>query len=495
MTASSHIVAARPTARRRGGRFAAEHLSEDTGLLLDRSACTTASAAYAESLSRALNRTVSGDTDDRWMGQAAMTREITVFLDGACGPEDVDAEALARQTWITMNVDTGLSSKRADLDWDQAHEVDPMMIRTRRAVGRALERVPAPILGAPASTGIVDALPWPVPDLSAEQQRATGLPADFAEAFDRHFAQAAEVLDRHVGRTEDAVSELTLKRDDALTRLAKRFRVSETIRTGLPASPGAHDPRASWVLDDGDAGLITITYFSWRDSQWDGGHWAEGPSLSSKRKAAATHAGDAWRAEQAAQRVEMLSDIRAGLVAPWNFLPSTRRQENSARNVIGAIGRETRQIEARDRVRRETTWALKYAGMSEQQIADEFLDQYAEAEVTDRWTGELKKAWLPRGKSPYQFPPTTREYLEDRARRYAARYTQAVQERSTLSHTAKEDQARRAELEDQARYYRQSAGWPAGDLSPLQRRDGSWAFLLQSGHGAREWGREAVPAR
>lgn len=93
------------------------------------------------------------------------------------------------------------------------------------ALGVAVERTSEGQQDHPArpSRGIIDGLPYQVPDLSEHQQKLTGLPADFTDAFDEHFTGATEALRRHQGDLDAVVTDQDQARLASLKALERSY--------------------------------------------------------------------------------------------------------------------------------------------------------------------------------------------------------------------------------------------------------------------------------
>lgn len=129
------------------------------------------------------------------------------------------------------------------------------------------------------SSGIVEALPYEVPDLSERQQDKTGLPANFAQAFDTHFADAVQALDDAGGDTERAKQTLIESRDAGLKDLEAAFPQA----TGpIAASDEAVDGDGWYLSSPADSDATVISYIVRAHDADEGNYDIDGPDLTTK---------------------------------------------------------------------------------------------------------------------------------------------------------------------------------------------------------------------
>ncbi|XKH58406.1 hypothetical protein LG293_17420 (plasmid) [Citricoccus nitrophenolicus] len=481
-----------------GGQFATETKSELHGIVLTNPASTSEPV---------IETTGPASDDERLCDQTSFAAVVTqpALIDGVQGTihaayEAVDygPVAVERTTYLSREDllaghATGSPEKLlAGATKDYAYETIFSLVDEQVANGIQVDfsgtpENPKPETAAdPAapSAGIVDALPWPVPDLSAEQQEKTGLPADFTAAFDTYFAEAHDVLDRHEGRANDAVAELKADRDEALKKLIRSFPGASinTIRTDLPDRPD-HRSTDCWQLDEPtDAKTTSITYMSGHDDEWMGNYWHEGPTLSTKGKVARQHADAARGADETIHRIGQLQRVRSGEDAAWNFLPATYPQEARSKNVPEQNSYELSDIRRREEARKRTDWAVEHEGKSQDDLRQEFVDNHEYGPAYRRFTREKEMVWKPKD-GYFAFDVYySREALEeggaDYARRRYPEIQRALAERAKIESTPEADEIKRTELEEKNRYYRQIVGWPGGDMSPQQMKDGTWSFFI-----------------
>jgi hypothetical protein len=342
------------------------------------------------------------------------------------------------------------------------------------------------------SAGVVDALPYEVPDLNADQQEETGLPANFDEAFDAHFAEASEALERRNGDVSAVEDDERNARNWSLSALESSFpQATGRIRLHAPDDDGEE---GWYVSSEPGARTTEITYgsFEYEDGGYGPRYSVDGPSLTTNGAKAREHVATARHHEETAQRATQLAAMRHDREAPWAFLPTTWRQKSRADNVTDHSRRELSDIRRRERLRgdyeRARDQAEPYEGMSEDEIRTAARENYRAVEVKSSWTARIEKGFVHKSgisaDGSRTLPAIHAMYFDDEIDNNVESIRRARTKRDELAGrvadfpSAEEDTRARQQAKDKAEQYRRYRGWPGGDIGPQQDRKGVWYHLV-----------------